>query len=91
MSNTGSTVSADTIARTIILVLALVNQALAIVGKQTITFAENDIYQLVSLIWTIAASLTAWWKNNSFTCLACQADAWKREQLEKKESEAANK
>ena len=53
------TISSDTIARTIILVLALVNQILAIEGKSAISFANSDIYQLVSLCWTIGASIAA--------------------------------
>ena len=57
------TISSDTIARTIVLVLALVNQILAIEGKSAISFANSDIYQLVSLCWTIGASIAAWWKN----------------------------
>ena len=72
------TISSDTIARTIVLVLASVNQILAIEGKSAISFANSDIYQLVSLCWTIGASIAAWWKNNSFTCLACEADEWRK-------------
>ena len=73
------TISPDTIARTIILVLALVNQILAIEGKSAISFANSDIYQLVSLCWTIGASIAAWWKNNSFTSAAIQADEYMKE------------
>lgn len=72
-------INADTIARTIVLALALINQVLAIAGKGTISFANSDIYQLVSLIWTIGASVTAWWKNNSFTVAARKADELKDE------------
>lgn len=72
-------INADTIARTIVLALALINQVLAITGKGTISFANSDIYQLVSLIWTIGASVTAWWKNNSFTAAARKADELKDE------------
>lgn len=67
-------VSRHTIARTIVLVLALVNQILATLGKGSIDIAENDIYQLVSLLFTIGAALRAWWKNNSFTVHAIIAD-----------------
>ena len=72
-------INSDTIARTIVLALALINQVLAIAGKGTISFANSDIYQLVSLIWTIGASVTAWWKNNSFTAAARKADELKDE------------
>lgn len=64
----------DTIARTIVLALALVNQIFAIFGKGTIQIAENDIYQVVSLVWTIGSALVAWWYNNSFTKHAIRAD-----------------
>ena len=64
----------DTIARTIVLALALINQCLAIMGKGTIDIAENDVYQLVSLAWTIISAIVAWWYNNSFTKHARRAD-----------------
>ena len=64
----------DTIARTIVLAFALINQCLAIMGKGTIQIAENDVYQLVSLAWTIISAIVAWWYNNSFTKHARRAD-----------------
>lgn len=69
-------IKADTIARTIVLALALVNQVLAIMGKGTIDIAENDIYQVVSLIATIVTSVIAWWYNNSFSHHAIRADEY---------------
>ncbi len=69
-------VKADTIARTIILALALLNQILAIMGKGTIEIAENDIYQVVSLVATIVTSIVAWWYNNSFSHHAIRADEY---------------
>lgn len=70
-------VTADTIARTIVLGLALVNQVLAITGKEVLPFANDDIYQLISLVATIASSAVAWWRNNSFTSAAIEADGYK--------------
>ncbi|WP_086350250.1 phage holin [Candidatus Enterococcus clewellii] len=67
-------VSAETIARTIVLMLALINQVLAILGKGTIDIAENDLYQVISLLFTIGSTAVAWWKNNSFTAAAIEAD-----------------
>lgn len=67
-------ISADTIARTVILVVALLNQVLAILGKGTINIAENDLYQVISLLFTIGSTVVAWWKNNSFTPAAIEAD-----------------
>lgn len=67
-------ISSGTIARTVCLLLALVNQILAIVGKNSISFAEDDVYQAVSTIFTVVTSVIAWWKNNSFTKAAIEAD-----------------
>lgn len=69
-----SKIKPDTIARTIVLALALLNQCLVIMGKGTIQIAENDIYQVVSLVWTIVSAIVAWWYNNSFTKHARRAD-----------------
>ena len=67
-------ISTDTIARTICLVFALVNQVLAIFGKNVLPFTNDEIYQTVSLVATLSTSLLAWWKNNSFTNAAIEAD-----------------
>lgn len=37
-------INPDTIARTIVLILALINQTLAIFGKERLPFVESDIY-----------------------------------------------
>ena len=67
---------ADTIARTVILAVALINQVLAILGKDKLPFADEDIYQVVTLLFTIASSAWAWWKNNSITKNAVKADEY---------------
>ncbi len=67
-------VSAGTIARTICLALALANQALAAFGRAPIPVGDEDLTQLVSLLFTVGASVAAWWKNNSFTPEAIEAD-----------------
>ena len=70
-------INSDTIARTIVLIIALINQTLAIFGKEKLPFAESDIYQIISFVVTIAAAFRAWWKNNSFTKAAITADGVK--------------
>lgn len=70
-------IKTDTIVRTIVLVLALLNQILAIKGKEVLPVTEDEVYQLVSLVVTIGASLWAWWKNNSFTEPALMGDQLK--------------
>lgn len=69
-----NTVKIDTITRTIVLFIALANQILAITGKEVFPMTEDQIYQAVTLIVTIGASIWAWWKNNSFTKAAIEAD-----------------
>ena len=76
-------VSTSTIARTIVLVLALINQALAIMGKGTIDIADDTIYQLCSLAATVVTSIVTWWKNNSFTQAAIEGDVAKNKAKEK--------
>ncbi|MBR2589817.1 MAG: phage holin [Clostridia bacterium] len=65
----------ETIIRTVVLAVALINQILAICGKDTIALYESDIAQLITIIVTIGSSLWAWWKNNSFTRAAIEADS----------------
>lgn len=77
-------VKAETIIRTIILIIALANQALAIMGKQAIPVTDDEVYQLVTLLITIGAAMWSWWKNNSFTLPAIKADEY-LEKLRKEE------
>ena len=69
-------VKTETIIRTIVLILALANQVLAIYGKQKIPITEDEVYQLITLIVTIGSALWTWWKNNSFTQPAIKADEY---------------
>lgn len=66
--------SAATITRTIILVLAIANNALAIAGKSPLPISNEEVTEVVSFAFTTAAALVAWWKNNSFTQKAIAAD-----------------
>lgn len=67
-------ISTDTIIRTIVLIIALVNQILTSLGKNPLPFSDDMIYEAVTLVVTIGASVWAWWKNNSFTSAAIEAD-----------------
>ena len=69
-------VTTETIIRTIILVVALVNQVLTSLGKNPLPFSDDLIYEAVTLLVTIGASAWAWWKNNSFTQKAIAADEY---------------
>lgn len=67
-------VTASTVARTIILALALVNQVLSVTGHAVLPISDEQVEQIVSLTFTIVASVAAWWKNNSFTVAAITGD-----------------
>lgn len=79
-------IKSDTIARTIVLALALINQVLAIVGKDALPFTEDGVYQICTLIATLITSGIAWWKNNSFSQAAIEADELKKQLKESKSS-----
>ena len=70
-------ISTGTIARTAVLLLALVNQILTASGKNIINISSDDINTLVSTLFTVVAALVSWWKNNSFTKNAIEADKYK--------------
>lgn len=81
-------VKTDTIIRTIVLAVALANQVLAILGKDKLPIDDDELYQILSMVVTVAASVWAWWKNNSFTLPALEGDAVKDQlkvQMRKKE------
>lgn len=67
-------ISAGTIARTVCLILALINMILEFSGKKLIPISDDQVYELVSLIFTIVTSIVGFWKNNSFTEEAIIAD-----------------
>ena len=69
-----NSVKKDTIIRTIVLIVALINQALTLSGKNPLPFEDDEIVNVLSYVFTAAASLWAWWKNNSFTQNAIKAD-----------------
>lgn len=67
-------VSMGTWMRTLTLLIALVNQILVARGKSILPFESEDVALVVSTVFTFAASIIAWWKNNSFTLPAQKAD-----------------
>ena len=67
-------VSAPTIIRTVCLVMAIINQILTSTGHSILPISDDQVTEVVSLIFTVATSVVAWWKNNSFTQEAIEAD-----------------
>lgn len=66
--------SKGTIIRTACLLLAIVNNILAIAGKSPLPIDNEMVTEIISFIFTTVASMVAWWKNNSFTQKAIEAD-----------------
>ena len=69
-------ITTGTIIRTVILLLALVNQVLAICGVSPIPIDDDTATNVISTLWTVIASVVTWWKNNSFTENAITADEY---------------
>ena len=63
-------VSIGTIARTACLALALTNQILSATGHPVLPIEDTQLESFITTGLTVAASLAAWWKNNSFTTAA---------------------
>lgn len=71
-----STITPATAARTIILFIMVINSVCALMGWTPLDIQEDTVYQIVSAIGLILSSIAAWWKNNSFTSAAQQADEY---------------
>lgn len=67
-------VTAQTWARTLVLVLALISQLAVILGKRSEAIDIDQWQEYVTYAFTVGASIVAWWKNNSFTKKAQVAD-----------------
>ncbi len=68
--------SKETVIRTVVLLISLINQILTVLGKNPLPFSDAALYEGLSLAFTAGASLWAWWKNNSFTAEAVEADKY---------------
>ena len=84
MPKTSCKISAATLARTAVLLLALTNQVLSACGKPMLPIESAELEQLVSTGLTVTAALVGWWKNNSFTPEAIEADSYLCQLREKK-------
>ena len=78
------TISAGTITRTAVLLLALTNQILSACGKPVLPIESTTVEQLVTAGITTVAALVSWWNNNSFTPEAIEADSYLCQLREKK-------
>lgn len=67
-------IESATIVRTIVLLLALINQCLVMAGKPVIPIEDATVEAVVTGLFTIGAAVWSWWKNNSFTKAAIEGD-----------------
>lgn len=69
-------IESGTIARTIVLFIALLNSVLTMCGANPLDISEDTVYSLVSAVFMIGSAVWSWWKNNSFTAAAKAADEY---------------
>ena len=69
-------ISRATIIRTVLLLVAIINAVLQIFGKETLPFTDEEISEAISVLFLVATTISAWWKNNSFTKNAIKADEY---------------
>ena len=67
-------ITPGTVVRTILLAVAIVNQILSFLGKPLIFINDDQLSELVALVFSIVTAVVAWWKNNSFTRAARAGD-----------------
>lgn len=65
-----------TIIRTVIFIIALVNVILQMFDIKTLPIDNELVNEAVSVVFLLVGSLSAWWKNNSFTKSAIEADEY---------------
>ena len=67
-------VTSQTWVRTIVLIIALIGQFLVILGRKTEAINIDQWTEYVTYAVTAISSVWAWWKNDSFTQKAQEAD-----------------
>ena len=84
LANIGN-VKVGTWVRGILLIISFVNMALSAAGKAPIPTDYNELYTIVSVIFSVLVGISAYWKNNTFTEAAQTADKFLHEQGDAKE------
>ncbi|PKR82597.1 phage holin [Heyndrickxia camelliae] len=62
--------------RTIVLIIALVNQSLMLAGWSPLPFDDTQVETAVTIVFSVVATSWAYWKNNSHTKAAKKADQY---------------
>ena len=66
--------------RGILSLVSIVNMALTAFGKTPVSVEYSELYTIISLIFTFNVGAVSYWKNNSFTSAAIEADKFMHEQ-----------
>lgn len=72
-------ISKGTLIRTALLVLAIINNVLALFGKSPLPIENERLELVISTVFDMVIAVINWWKNNSFTKHAIEADKVKDE------------
>ena len=67
-------ISKRTLIRTALQLLSLINLILAVCEVSPLPIGDDQLTLLISTAWTIGQSAWGFWKNNSFTKAAIEAD-----------------
>ena len=60
-------ISKGTIIRTACLVLAIINNTLALFGKSPLPIDNTTLEAVISAVFMFGTAFVAWWENNDFT------------------------
>ena len=69
-------IKTDTIIRTMVTFFVLINSVLVILGKDKLPWTEDEMYTGVSAAAAVITTAWSWWKNNSVTSAAIEADEY---------------
>lgn len=72
-------IKSDTIIRTVVTGLALINSVLVMLGKMPLPWSNDELYEGLSAVLAVTTTAWSWWKNNSFSRAAIQADEYMEE------------
>ena len=78
-------IKVETLTRTAVLGLALLNQILSATGHSPIPVESEELERLISTSLTVGAAIWAWLENNSFTREAIAADNYLESLIGRKE------
>ena len=67
-------VKTETIIRTIVTAVTMINMILTMFDINPLPWSEEELYSGLSAIAAAVSAVWSWWKNNSFTKEAIEAD-----------------